>query len=83
MITVHTLLLLLLLLQVVIRHGARAPYAKLPCWSNYSAVWDCDVSAAQATGSTAALQLTQRLLSADTAKLSELGQLLCSTDFMM
>lgn len=31
--------------QVMIRHGARTPYAKLKCWQNYDVIWNnCNVT---------------------------------------
>lgn len=30
--------------QAVIRHGARAPYAKPQCWAGYDYTWDCNVT---------------------------------------
>lgn len=31
--------------QVIVRHGARTPYAKLNCWQNYDVTWnDCNVT---------------------------------------
>lgn len=30
--------------QVMIRHGARTPYAKMFCWDNYDVPWNCNVT---------------------------------------
>jgi len=32
----------ILQVQVIIRHGARAPYSEGLCWEGYNATWDCD-----------------------------------------
>jgi len=31
-------------LQVLIRHGARTPYAYFYCWEDYAVTWNCNVT---------------------------------------